>query len=115
MKEINPDIAILIAQAENTLDIIHQNRQFYLTFKNNEYVMLGQGTVVAMVLSQIFVDFYTCVETLLYRVSQEFENNLREDQWHKDLLQKMALNIPEIRPAILGAETMSTSTGLSCF
>jgi len=35
MKEINPDIAILIARAENTLDIIHQNRQFYLTFKNN--------------------------------------------------------------------------------
>lgn len=115
MKENDPDIAVLIAQAENTLEIINQNRQFYLTFKENEYVLLGQGTVSAMVLSQVFVDFYTCVETFLFRVSQEFENNLREDQWHKDLLQKMALNIPDIRPAILGTETMFMLTEILMF
>jgi len=105
MKEINPDLAVLIAQANNTVEIIEQNQQFYLNFKENEFLLLGKSTVSAMVLSQIFVDFYTCVETFLFRVSQEFENNLRKDQWHKELLQKMSLNISELRPALLSKET----------
>ncbi len=37
MKKNDPDIAVLIARAENTLELINQNRQFYLTFKNKEY------------------------------------------------------------------------------
>jgi len=106
MKEINPDIAVLIAQAKNTLEIIKQNRQFYSKFKENEFVLLKKSTVSAMVFSQIFVDFYTCIETFLFRVSQQFENNLKKEQWHKELLQKMALNIVDIRPAVLSQNTV---------
>jgi len=58
-----------------------------------------------MVLSQIFVDFYTCTETFLFRVSQQFENNLRKEQWHKELLNKMSLTIPKIRPALISKQT----------
>lgn len=107
MKGTDPDIAVLIAQAKNTLEIINQNRHFYLTFKSKEFSMLGQGTTSAMVLSQVFVDFYTCAETFLFRVSQKFENNLQGDKWHKDLLQKMALNISGIRPAVISVDTMN--------
>ncbi len=105
MKEINPDIAILISQAEDTIEIIDQNRQFYNSFMKNEFVMLGRTTVSAMVLSQIFVDFYTCVETFLFRVSQEFENSLKKEKWHKELLHTMTLQIHDIRPAVLSSST----------
>jgi len=105
MKEVNPDVAVLVAQANNSLEILKQNITFYNYFKANEYKNLGKCTISAMVLSQVFVDFYTCVETFLFRVSQEFENNLKKEQWHKDLLQKMSLQIPNIRPALLSKTT----------
>ena len=105
MKEYKSDIAVLIANSKNTIEIIKQNWQFYNNFKENEFATLGRTTVSAMVLSQVFVDFYTCIETLLFRISQQFENNLRKEQWHKELLQKMSLTIPKIRPAVLSKRT----------
>ncbi len=105
MKENNADIAVLIAQAGNTLQILQENRDFYHHFKKNEFVALGRTTVSAMVLSQVFVDFYTCLETFFFRVSQEFENKLIKDQWHKELLQKMALNIPGVRHQVISETT----------
>ncbi len=79
MKEINPDFAVLIAQGQNTIKILEQNRKIHADFRQKEFVILGKSTYAAMVLSQIFVDFYTCLETFLFRVSQEFENNLRRE------------------------------------
>ncbi len=105
MKEYKSDIAVLIASAKNTIEIIKQNWQFYDNFKMNEFAVLGRTTVSAMVLSQIFVDFYTCIETLLFRISQQFENNLKKEQWHKELLKKMSLTLPTIRPAVLSTQT----------
>ncbi len=105
MKEYKSDIAVLIASAKNTIEIIKQNWQFYDNFKMNEFAVLGRTTVSAMVLSQIFVDFYTCIETLLFRISQQFENNLKKEQWHKELLKKMSLTLPTIRPAVLSTRT----------
>lgn len=115
MKEVNSDVAVLIAQAINSLEIIKQNISFYNDFKANEYKNLGKCTISAMVLSQVFVDFYTCVETFMFRVSQEFENNLKKEQWHKDLLQKMSLLIPNIRPALLSKTTSNLLTELLQF
>ncbi len=105
MKDLKSNIAVLIAQANNTIEIMEQNWKFYTSFKEKEYVILGRTTVSAMVLSQIFVDFYTCIETFLFRVSQQFENNLRKEQWHKELLNKMSLTIPKIRPALISKQT----------
>lgn len=105
MREVNAEIATLVAQGENTLQILQQNCKFYHEFSKNEFILLGKTIPSAMILSQIFVDYYTCVETFLFRVSQTFENNLRKDSWHKDLLEKMSLNIPNIRPAVLSHES----------
>jgi hypothetical protein len=105
MKKMNPNISTLITHANNCLKILEQNRKFYLSFKENEFTSLGKSTVSAMVLSQIFVDFYTCIETFLFRVSQEFENNLSSEHWHKELLQKMSISIHSIRPEIVSKQT----------
>ena len=102
---MNNQIALLIAQANNTLNILEENKKFYTEFTNNDYKKLGQTTASAIVFSQIFIDYYTCVETFLFRCSQTFENNLEQEKWHKSLLQKMSLDIPNIRPAILRKNT----------
>ena len=102
---MNNQIAVLIAQANNTIKILEDNRDFYMEFINGDYQKLGQKTASAIVFSQIFIDYYTCVETFLFRCSQTFENNLEQEKWHKSLLQKMNLDIPNIRPAILRKES----------
>ena len=115
MKESNANIAVLIAQAENTLRILQENRDFYKQFKNNEFVALGKTTASAMVISQVIVDFYTCLETFFFRVSQEFENKLINDKWHKELLQKMALNIPGIRDRVISETTKNQLSEILLF
>jgi hypothetical protein len=98
-------IAVLIAQANNTIKILEDNRSYYMEFIDGDYKKLGQTTASAIVFSQIFIDYYTCIETFLFRCSQTFENNLEQEKWHKSLLQKMSLDIPNIRPAIVRKET----------
>ena len=115
MKECNANIAVLIAQSDNTLRILQENRDFYNQFKENEFVALGKTTVSAMVLSQVIVDFYTCLETFFFRVSQEFENKLSKDHWHKELLQKMALNIPGIRDQVISETTKNQLSEILLF
>lgn len=102
---MNNQTAILIAQAKNTLNILEENRLFYLDFIAGDLKKLGQTTASAIVLSQIFIDYYNCIETFFFRTSQAFENNLEPEKWHKSLLQKMSLDIPGIRPAVISQKT----------
>lgn len=98
---MNSQIPVLIAQANNTVSILEQNRRFYTEFMNGDFDKMGKTTASAMVFSQIFIDYYTCIETFLFRTSQIFENSLEQEKWHKSLLNKMALEIPGIRPAVI--------------
>jgi len=46
--------------------------------------------------------FYTAIEDLFGRISLAFEGELpRGDQWHKELLGSMSLELPELRPAVI--------------
>ena len=102
---MNSEIPILIAQANNTISILEQNRLFYTEFINGDFNKLGKTTASAMVLSQVFIDYYTCIETFLFRASQVFENSLEQEKWHKSLLDKMNLGIPNIRPAVISQKS----------
>ena len=44
-------------------------------------------------------NIYGCIENTCLRISKFFENGLTADTWHKDLLRRMLLHIPEVRPA----------------
>ena len=59
----------------------------------------------AIVVADLLAKYYTCLETLFLRVSQHFENQLARERWHADLLDKMALSIRDVRPAVLRDET----------
>jgi len=45
------------------------------------------------------------METLFLRNSQAFGNQLNPKRWHADLLEKMFLEIPRIRPRVISQET----------
>ncbi|MCX7037825.1 MAG: hypothetical protein NT005_01615 [Spirochaetes bacterium] len=48
---------------------------------------------------------YGVLENYFLCVSKFFENALPGDRWHKPLVEKMALEIPGVRPALLTEET----------
>jgi hypothetical protein len=46
---------------------------------------------------------YNVVENLAMRVARAFENRLEEDSgWHVELLRRLSIAIPGVRPALLG-------------
>lgn len=50
-------------------------------------------------------DYYTGLERVFCRIAQELNGGLpRSEQWHRDLLQDMALELDEVRPAVISTE-----------
>jgi hypothetical protein len=49
---------------------------------------------------------YGILENYFQRVSKFFENSLPPHGWHKALVEKMALEIPGVRPALLTEESL---------
>lgn len=49
---------------------------------------------------------YGVMEGYFLRISKYFENNLPPDRWHKALVEKMSLEIPGLRPALIESEGM---------
>ena len=46
-------------------------------------------------------NFYNACEGALVRIARVFENRIDSDQWHVDLLQRMRLEVEEVRPAVI--------------
>jgi hypothetical protein len=111
----NDQIRELVGEIEKTKTITSQNFSFYRKFIKNDLPRWGKTTASAMVLSQIFVDYYTSIETLFLRISHFFENNLQKDEWHKSLLHKMTLSITEIRKPVISDTTFTALTELLRF
>ena len=102
---MNEKITILQDEIRDALKYIEQNKAFYDDFLNNDLPQIGKKRLTAIALSQIMVEFYTCAETIFFRISQFFENNLSRESWHKDLLNRMKLDITGIRPSVIREET----------
>ncbi|MCX7029585.1 MAG: hypothetical protein NTU62_05630 [Spirochaetes bacterium] len=49
---------------------------------------------------------YGILENYFLRVSRFFENHLPRERWHKALVDQMALEIPQVRPALLRDDSL---------
>jgi hypothetical protein len=53
----------------------------------------------------ILHDFYTGAERVFIRLAEEINGGVpRGESWHRQLLQDMAIAIPEVRPAVISSE-----------
>jgi len=48
--------------------------------------------------------FYNGCENMFVSIGRFFENDLRPDSWHADLLKRMRLELPGYRPAVIDEE-----------
>lgn len=65
----------------------------------------------AFYVSQLFSGF----ENVFKNVAKTFENNVEQDYWHKSLLERMSLDIQDIRPALLSEESFKCLDELRAF
>lgn len=99
------EIAVLRGEIEKIRKIVKDIYQFYKEVNANELKILGKTQSTALIIAQIIENYYTCLETLFLRVSQFFENNLQQEKWHSDLLNKMTLRIEGVREPLLNDTT----------
>ncbi len=67
--------------------------------------LLGKTDRSALMVAGILENYYICLETIFFRISQHFENNLSAHQWHRDLLEKMTIDIEGVRIAAVSGES----------
>lgn len=58
---------------------------------------------------------YTSMANYFLRISKAFENDLPSDSWHRELIDRMQLDIPGIRPALLDRATARLVDELRAF
>lgn len=105
MNESQRESSILQGQILSGLEVMQRVQDHVDGFLENELEQMGCTTVSAVIISDGLSRFYTAIETIFVRVSRFFENSLEGERWHADLLDRMALSIPEIRPPVISQKT----------
>lgn len=93
-------IAALAAELDAALPVLDRINSFYDRFQRQR---AGAARTVedAIIVSDVIVSFYTCLETAFLRISQFFENALDSRRWHEQLLRAMTLTIPSVRERVI--------------
>jgi hypothetical protein len=52
-------------------------------------------------LAHMIGNLYSCMENYFTRIAKHFENRIDPTTWHRDLLNRMMIRVPDIRPAVL--------------
>lgn len=76
--------------------------------KQNEYAYMVEA---AFHINHI----YTGCERMFNHIATAFENNIDDSAWHKSLLDRMVLNIENIRPAVIAESTFHHLNELRAF
>ena len=95
----------LIADIRTNMAVLSQLDEHAAHVETVELPLLGKTRSSALIVAGVVENHYTCVETILLRISQFFENNLRPDKWHQELLRKSALRIEGVREAAVSGPT----------
>ncbi len=69
----------------------------------------------AIIVSDVMVSFYTCLETAFLRISQFFENALDDARCHEQLLRAMTWTVPEVRERVISDATFAALSELRRF
>jgi hypothetical protein len=107
MSDSREAVALLLGQIHKAESVLARITREYDEFLKTDFRVLGRKNTSAIVVAEFLVDYYTCLETCFLRISQFFENNLRKDQWHADLLEKMTLRVERVREPVISDHTQS--------
>ncbi len=96
MSDTSRELGALVRTHQQRLEAVRRSIEHAL---GDEIVQLGKTPRSALIIAGLLENYYTCLETIFLRISQHFENRLDPARWHNDLLQKMTLEIEDVRVA----------------
>ena len=86
----------LAAEIESELDSLDA------LLRESAYAPQGADSYSRRARGSILHDFYNGVERVFVRVARELNGGIPQaEQWHRELVNNMALAIPEVRPALI--------------
>ena len=106
-------ILALAAELDAALPVLDRIDDFYDRFHQRSES--HRSTENAIIVSDVFVSFYTCVETAFLRISQLFENTLDTSRWHEQLLKAMTRTIPSVRERVISDTSYTALSELRRF
>ena len=106
-------ILALAAELDAALPVLDRINRFYDEFYHRSETR--RSTENAIIVSDVFVSFYTCVETAFLRISQFFENALDGSRWHEQLLRAMTRTIPSVRERVISDASYAALSELRRF
>ena len=101
----NEKTLMLIGEINKCLEQLNKLNSYYNQAKNDLKLLPEDKKYDLVILADLIADYYTCLETVFVRISKAFENNLGKSKWHMNLLEKMTLEVPNIRKRLLRDET----------
>jgi hypothetical protein len=107
-------IAALAAEIDAALPVLDRISEFYDRF-HRQPGGADRSVENAIIVSDVMVSFYTCLETAFQRISQFFENALDDARWREQLLRAMTWTVPEVRERVISNATFSALSELRRF
>ena len=101
----NDELLLLVGEIRESLVVLNHINELYESYSQIFIAIDKRDIRDAVLLADILCNTYTCIETILFRISRVFENHLDPNQWHKELLRKMRIDIPNIRKAVLSKDS----------
>lgn len=109
------EIETLIGQIDAGTSVLSRIETHLVDFLEHDAKTMGRSNVTAVVVADALTRYYTASETIFFRVARFFENNIGGDRWHAELLDRMLVSIPGIRPAVLSETTYTALRELMRF
>lgn len=98
-------VEMLLGQIDAGLGVLSRIEEHLEAFLANEGKTMGRNNVAAVVVADALTRYYTASETIFFRIARFFENNIGGDRWHAELLDRMLVAIPNVRPSVLSEKT----------
>jgi hypothetical protein len=96
-------LSLLRAEIERQMDRI---TQVYDTLEQRIAELSSGGAPLVESAAYQTHNYYSAVEDLLQIVAKAFENNVVDlARWHSELIDRMTLHIPGVRPPLLSTQT----------
>ena len=96
-------LRLLRAQLEEDFRFIH-----YCSKRHSDMVARASSTsdreMATMAIAYLLHNLYTAIENYMVRIAKQFENTLEDSSWHRELIERMKIEIPGLRPAVISSE-----------
>ena len=107
-------LAALAAELRSSLPVLQRIDRFHDDFCRQPRAA-ERSVENAIIVSDVVVSFYTCLETAFLRISQFFENALDDARWHEQLLRAMTWTVPGVRERVISDATCAALSELRRF